>query len=278
MRPKPYLKENLRTPGSDEFLAPAWRERLETSGLANFERLWRLELPPLDSPNTTRGGISTVGVLALAAHDRQDRRLVVKRQRNHQSRTWRHPLQGIPTSRKEFINIRRFECCGLAPPAPVFFAQRRDNRGTRAILMTEFLEGYQALDSVLAQWAREPGLGESVKDAILRPAADLVARMHRAGFRHNCLYPKHLFVNTTGVRKDIRLIDLEKAARTRWAARRMTRDLGALFRNSAHWSAEDQMRFLVHYAGATRMTPAIERSWRQIRRGMARKNRRRPPG
>ena len=259
--------------GRDDFLAGSWRKRLEAHGLTDFERLWRMELAPLDSANTTRGGVSNVGFLELAAQDQEGRRLVVKRQRNHQTRTWRHLLKGIPTARKEFDNIRRFERCGLASAAPVFFGQRRDHRGIRAILITEFLEGYQSLETLLAQWARNPNPSETPKDAILRQAADLIARMHRAGFRHNCLYPKHLFVNTADVHPDIRLIDLEKAARTFWGDRRMTRDLGAFFRRSPHWSASDQARFLVDYFGAVHMTPRIERTWRRILRGMARKRR-----
>lgn len=260
--------------GSGDFLASAWREQFEAQRLGDFERLWRLELSPLDSANTTRGGVSTVGVLVLAAHDREGRRLVVKRQYNHQTRTWRHPLKGIPTARKEFDNIRRFDRCGLASAAPVFFGQRRDHRGMRAILITEFLEGYQSLDTLLAQWARDPTPREASRDAILRQAADLIARMHRAGYRHNCLYPKHLFVNTADAQPDIRLIDLEKAARTFWGDRRMMRDLGAFFRRCPHWSSSDQARFLVDYFGAAHMTPRIERTWRRILRGMARKRRR----
>jgi tRNA A-37 threonylcarbamoyl transferase component Bud32 len=263
--------------GSGDFLAGAWREQFEAQRLADFERLWRLELAPLDRANTTRGGVSAVGVLVLAAHGREGRRLVVKRQRNHQTRTWRHPLKGIPTARKEFDNIRRFERCGLASAAPVFFGQRQDHRGTRAILITEFLEGYQSLENLLAQWTRHPNPRETAKDAILRQTADLIARMHRAGFRHNCLYPKHLFVNTADVHPDIRLIDLEKAARTFRGDRCMTRDLGAFFRHSPHWSAADQARFLVDYFGSAHMTPRIERTWRRILRGMARKRRRDSP-
>ena len=275
---KPPHRDSRMLPayrGRDDFLVSTWRKRLAAHGLTDFERLWRLALPPLDSANTTRGGVSSVGILVLAAHNREGRRLVVKRQRNHQTRTWRHPLKGIPTARKEFDNIRRFAHCGLGAAAPVFFGQRCDHRGRRAILMTEYLEGYQSLDSLLTQWARDPAPGEVTRDAILRQVADLIARMHRAGFQHNCLYPKHLFVSTAGARPDIRLIDLEKATRSIWGGRRMTRDLGAFFRRCPHWSASDQTRFLVDYFGAAHSTPRIARARRRILRGMARKRRRR---
>lgn len=260
--------------GRDDFLAASWRKRLEANGLTDFERLWRLELPPLDSANTTRGGVSFVGTLVLAARTRGGRRLVVKRQHNHLTRTWRHPLKGIPTARKEFDNMRRFARCGLGSAAPVFFGQRRDRRGVRAILMTEYLEGYQSLDTLLAQWAHTPDSRDAAREAILRQAADLIARMHRAGFRHNCLYPKHLLVNTAATCPDIRLIDLEKAARSLGGGRRMTRDLSAFFRRAPHWSASDQARFLVDYFGAAHLTPRIERARRRILNAMARKRRR----
>ncbi|MBL0712400.1 MAG: hypothetical protein JJV98_01755 [Desulfosarcina sp.] len=267
------MKKTMGPPptGKDDFLAPSWRAAFAARGLADFERLWRLDLPPLDAANTERGGVSTVSILVPGTHTREASRLVVKRQRNHQSHTWRHPLRGIPTTQKEFINIRRFARCGLAPVAPVFFAKRRDDRGIRAILITEFLEGYRSFDTLLEQWATGSSGSSGSKDAILRQAADLVSRLHRAGFRHNCLYPKHLFVDIHRPSPDVRLIDLEKAGRAVFAHRRMTRDLGAFFRRSAFWSSSDQRRFLVYYHGAAYMTPRVERAWRRIRRAMARK-------
>ena len=254
-----------------DFVAARWRTPLEACELTDFERLWSLDLPALDTTNISRGGTSTVSLLALEPPSRGRPRLIVKRQQNHLSRTWRHPLRGIPTVEKEYFNIRRFDRCGLETATPVLFARRRDERMIRAIFVTEYLEAYRSFDSLLAQWSGAVSPDGGGRDAILRTVADLVARMHRAGWRHNCLYPKHIFVNRHRSRPDARLIDLEKARRSPGLKRRMTRDLASFFRRSPHWSPADQADFLVHYHGAGRLTPGIERAWRRIQRRMARK-------
>lgn len=255
----------------DDFLDGRWRARLEERGLTDFEGLWRLKLPPLDVANTARGGISTVALLASDACGQAGYRLIVKRQRNHQSRTWRQPLRGVPTLQKEFLNIRRFNRCGLGSTTPIFFARRRDDRGVRAILVTKYLEGYRSFDTILEAWAHDSNPSTESRDPILRSIAGLIARMHRAGFQHNCLYPKHVFVNRQRPCPDARLIDLEKAGRRLLKNHRMVRDLAAFFRRSPFWSPVDQARFMVHYHGAAQMTPQIEDAWRRIKRAMARK-------
>lgn len=255
----------------DDFIAAAWRRRFAVHGVVDFESLWGLELPPLDVANETRGGISTVALLALPTAGHGRGRLIIKRQRNHQSRTWRHPLQGVPTLQKEFRNIRRFDRCGLATVVPVYFAQRHDGGGSRAMLITEYLEGYQSFDTCLEAWTDTSDPPSGGRQAILRQVAELIARMHRAGFQHNCLYPKHLFVNTRLTCPDVRLIDLEKAGWSVCARRRMTRDLAAFFRRSAFWTLAAQERFLVYYHGANDLNPKILRSLHHIQQVIAAK-------
>ncbi|MDJ0808777.1 MAG: lipopolysaccharide kinase InaA family protein [Desulfobacterales bacterium] len=263
------MRSSLRA--HNDFIAAHWLGRLESQGLTDFERLWQRRLPLVDKANTSRGGRSTVALLVAEPAGAQDFRLIVKRQQNHQSRTWRHPLQGIPTVNKEYFNFRRFNACGLATASPVLFAQRQDSRGRRAILVTEYLEGYCSFDALLKRWSVGSAPADEYRDTILRSIANLIARMHRAGFRHNCLYPKHVFVNRQRPRPDVRLIDLEKAGRALGSSRRMIRDLDAFFRNSPCWSSSDQARFLVHYHGESHLTPKIEQTWRRIQRRMARK-------
>ncbi len=257
--------------GHNDFIAAHWRESLENQGLTDFEGLWQRRLPLVGKANTSRGGRSTVALLVSDSAGPQNFRLIVKRQQNHQSRTWRHPLQGIPTFCKEFINFRRFDACGLATASPVLFAQRRDSHGRRAILVTEYLEGYFSFDTLLERWSGGAAPSAAYRDTILRSIADLIARMHQAGFRHNCLYPKHVFVNRQRPCPDVRLIDLEKARRALGSNRRTIRDLDAFFRNSPWWSSSDQARFLVHYHGDSHHTPRVEQTWRRIQRRMARK-------
>ncbi len=119
------------------FINPVWRSVLRNNGLMDFEAFWGLDLPLLDAPNTSRGGVSSVARLELRDKDAPHGALIVKRQQNHNSRTWRHPRTGIPTTQKEFYNIRRFERRGIETITPVFFARRCVPEGIQAILATE---------------------------------------------------------------------------------------------------------------------------------------------
>jgi hypothetical protein len=93
----------------NDYLHPEWQEVFRHQGLIDFETIWDLDIPLLDRPNTSRGGISSVARLPLQSPGNLQRTVIVKRQQNHKSRTWRHPLRGLPTTHREFINIRRFE-------------------------------------------------------------------------------------------------------------------------------------------------------------------------
>jgi hypothetical protein len=87
--------------------------------------------------------------------------------------------------------------------------------------------------------------------------------MHQRGFRYNCLYGKHIFVQATPAlsvlgslptelkEPQLRLsfIDLEKVRRSRWKRRNIVRDLSQLERHT-NFSVSLWERFLDRYLEA----------------------------
>lgn len=231
-----------------DFVAPKWREILSDQGLLNFDAWWTKTLPLLTEPNTGRGGWSKVYSLILPRQDGTGIcRLIVKRQLNHTSRTILHPWRGIPTLAKELNNILYYQRVGIPTIEPVYYAQRSDKNGVRAILVTEFLEGFQSLADLVSYWQSHgwPGRGERRK--IITAVARLVGLLHRHGLMHNCLYPKHLFLRITDPDVEVRLIDLEKGKCRPLGKGRRIRDLETLFRHAREWQRTDVVRFLHEY-------------------------------
>lgn len=200
--------------------------------------------------------------------------LILKRQQNHNSRTWRHPLRGLPTVQKEFINICRFGKRGIETVTPVFFDRRRDADGIQAILATEYLREYLSFEDLLAQCGTAPKNNLTDKRRALRLSADWVRCMHKAGFQHNCLYTKHLFLNLENSQVPVRGIDLEKARWQPRASKRWRHDLGALFRRTKSMDRTDRLRFLKYYFGADTVNPEVRRAWYRIHQAMGHKKRR----
>jgi hypothetical protein len=237
-----------------------------------FARLWRLPLEPLDDPNTGRtpNGWSKVSLLKLKLANGGDKRFIVKRQQDHASRTFRHPLQGIPTLRKEFSTIRRCERRGLPCAEAVYYAERFSRDGQQAILITDYLEGYVALDRLARDWQKECWPERRQRKHLLKMLALVIRRFHREHLQHNCLYPQHMFVNLDVNESPIRLIDLEKT-RLRLGGSHNIRDLETLHRRSEIWTRTDRLYFLKTYCGVERLDRKTKRLARRILKRYQRK-------
>lgn len=247
-------------------MAPEWRDLLVEHGLGDFCALWNIEIPLLDKPNTGRGrsGWSAVGLLSLEDHDGSERKLILKRQKNYAIRTLLHPIRGIPTLRNEASNITRFDRLEIPAMKLAYYGERREAGEFKAILITEYLDGYESLDAITSRW-REEGWPEGTeRRRLIASIAHLVHTLHEKGMRHNSLYPKHIFVryNDNG-EPGLKLIDLEKV---RWQpignAKRI-RDLDSLNRRSSGWTRTDRLRFFKSYC-LDRLRSSERRLYRRI--------------
>lgn len=233
----------------DEYIAAKWLQILSEKGLSDFDALWSLQLEPLDRPNTGRGsgGWSSVSLLTFALPNGHEKRLIMKRQQSHKTRTVRHPFCGVPTFEKEFRNILHYKKLGIPTIEPVYFARRNSPDGTRAVLITEYLEGYRSLAELATIWQEHGQPDRSERNRLIKALASLIAKLHSKGLQHNSLYPKHLFIQQGVENADVKLIDLETTKRRPFGNWRRIRDLESLLRRSRGWSRSDRLRFYKTY-------------------------------
>ena len=248
-----------------EYKAPQWIRALEREGL-DFDSLWQIELEPIDEPNTGRGraGWSSVSRFSLKMEAGEERHLILKRQLNHFGRTLLHPFRGIPTFEREFSSIIRYKRAGIPAIEPVYFGRRRSAEGVRAILVTEFLQGYTPLDEMIRAWQRQGPPGREERDRLLQGIASVVRKLHDHGFQHNCLYPRHLLVGEEEGELRVRVIDLEKSKFRPLRNWRRIRDLESLHRRTEWWTISDRLRFLKAYCGTDRLDRTARRLCRKI--------------
>ncbi|HSG93306.1 MAG TPA: lipopolysaccharide kinase InaA family protein [Methylotenera sp.] len=222
----------------------------------SFERLWSLPKDWFDPPNEARGGWS--GVTRTELDTRIGKTTVfVKRQQNYCSRTWRHPIQGIPTFQKELENIQQLKKLKIPTLRPLFFGKQED----RAVLITKALDSYTPLDKL------EPEkLSRQQRQKLIQKLAKLTRKLHRSHYVHNCFYAKHVFVKTGKNGKwKIRFIDLEKL-RWRFSSKlAMRRDLSSFNRHAdARWTVKDRLYFFKAYLQQNRLDNNSKKLWQRI--------------
>lgn len=230
------------------------KDLLEDNGLGDFDHLWNYQCEWFEAPNDDRNGWSGVNRLSLKLPSGEQLGLFLKRQQNYVRRTFFHPLTGESTFACEFRVIRYLLRHGVPVPKPVFFDEKPSSEGVQAILMTEELAGYQALDVVLQGLFREAGASARTKKLLLKCVAQVVRKLHHARIQHRALYPKHLFVNMIEPENpQVAIIDLEKARIKFIPFMRTIQDLSTLNRRLDGVSKSYRLYFFKQYYGGGRL-------------------------
>ena len=206
-----------------EHFTQGWQSLFNSHGYGDFDSIWNASLGFVDEPNIGRGGRSDVGKLCIKSDDGKEKIFYVKRQVNYTSKTLAHPISGIPLTLKEFNNIATFQALDIPCLEASYQGHRHHNNELQSILITPALEGYQDLDHY-----QPASINESRR--ITRELAHVLAKLHKAGYRHGCLYPKHIFVNPADSEAPVRLIDLEKVVRSPFTQYNALKDLTPLQR------------------------------------------------
>ncbi len=255
----------MTAPG--HFCAGGWETIFAENGLGGFEDFWNAQVPLFEEPNTGRGGWSAVARWELRQADGSPATVFLKRQSGHNTRTLRHPIRGEPTFQREFDNLRRFQSLGIPTPQPLWFAAEL-GKGNRAILVTAELTDHRPLDVTAAEVATERK--PASRNALVKEVAELLRAIHRAGLRHNCFYPKHVFLRRVGGRAEFEasVLDLEKARRNWAGAAGFRRDLRTLLRRLPQWNRPAVLRFLMVYLDEPRVTPQVRSLWRWLQRNL----------
>jgi hypothetical protein len=208
---------------------------LQAHRLDSFEALWALQLDSVDAPNVGRGGWSSVFRLDLG-----ETAYYLKRQSNYLSHTLRRPF-GEPTFSREFRNIQHYQRLGIPALQAAYFGERRVVGEWRAILLTHALDDWRDLQAWLGDWHM---LDAQARAGVLQACGELARTLHRAGQRHGCFYPKHIFIRPAGERFEACLIDLEKTRLLLPVRGDRIVDLEALIRRAAIWD-ESEVRMLI---------------------------------
>jgi len=217
--------------------------------LHDFEQIWSLDTEWFEAPNYRRNGWSGVIKYPLVNSTGKTVWVFIKRQENHNCKTILHPLTGIPTFRREFINIQRLLNKEIPSLAALYYNERKQGGKDQAILITLSLEGYQSFEAFCDN---DDNLSLPQRPEIMALAGAVIRKLHDAHFRHNCLYSKHLFVKDDIHNIDVRLIDLEKLKWLPLYSQIRRNDLSRLIRRGEPMTHEDLTILLNSYYNSGR--------------------------
>lgn len=249
----------------NHFEAP-FATRLFGAGLKGFEDFWKLERNWVEPPNRRRGGWSGATQLRLDTPEGL-LSLFVKRQENHCYLSWRHPFRGRPTFYREWVNIHRLRSAGVPTLDPVYYGERLHAGRYQAVLATLALDGFCDLDKLFGGG----GLSDTQREQALKAAAEVCARFHQSGLRHNCLGGNHLMLRLDESGAEARLLDLEKVKDVRNRQIAASRDLARFIRHSPTLSPQDHLEFMLAYGNASVFTN-VDRLVSDVNQALRRKH------
>lgn len=237
------------------FIAKKWQSFLKNLQLDNFDAWWKFKAGWFEEPNERRGGWSGASRVELDNPGGKPVAFFLKRQQDHTTRTWRHPLKGVLTFEREAENILACQQAGIPTVELVFFAQKVVDGRRCAVLETVALDNFTELKRLADRRQRR---------AVIRACADTIRRLHAANLQHNCLYPKHIFIRLDGNKAEAKLIDLEKTKNVRQRHKATLRDLDSLNRHAEGWSQTDRLRFLLDYLSTEKVNPKVRALWQDL--------------
>jgi serine/threonine protein kinase len=255
-----------------DYLGEGWQTLLSKNNLATYGSLWRLKADWFEEPNIRRGGWSGVVKVSLKQTNNDPVFIFIKRQENHLSRTWRHPIKGVATFIKEYNNLRLFHKYDIPTPELVYFGARSNNGKPQAIIATKELVGYQSLNVLLHKSDSSMIIGSKHRQALFKETAKIIYHMHQHRIQHNSLHPKHIFAKPLGDNWDIRIIDLEKAKRRVFKHTASLRDLATLRRQMTELTDKEQITFFKAYVNEAKLSIKSKKLWSQIKNRILKKS------
>jgi hypothetical protein len=203
-----------------------------------FDAFWRNNAPWFEAPNIRRGGWSGVVKCVVDSFGKPET-VFIKRQENHVTKTLMHPIKGIPTFLREYLNIQSLNAKNIPTLDVLYF----EIKASKAVLVTKALEGYVSLDKIdlLTLHPRD-------RNALLTSIAKVIRQLHQYHYQHNCLYPKHIMVRQLANEWDVKLIDLEKLKYRFFKKHAVIHDLTTFIRHlNGLWSDRDIVVFFQAY-------------------------------
>jgi hypothetical protein len=241
-----------------------WPSMAAANGLDSFEAIWALDIGWFEEPNVRRGGWSGVSRLEVTCADGRSEAVFIKRQENHETFSWRHPIRGITTFRREFQNLMVLQSCAVPTLDVLYFAERTLGKDRRAILISRELTGYSSLEDCMVYWQQHGFPEKAIWHETIQRIAAVARRMHQHRIQQNCFLPKHVFLGELRGQMDVRLIDLEKAKRCWTVEQALVRDLDTFNRRSPGIRIADRLRFLLAYHETDRVNARVRKTWNKL--------------
>lgn len=230
---------------TEQFYIDQFHKLFREEGFNDFESLWQYTGEWVEPVNKRRGGWS--GVCRLDMPNTDEPPFYLKRQENHNTKTFKHPIKGVPTYHREVKNVHRFNKFGIPTYELVYYGERRLPNKHQAILISRALEDYEQLDIWISK-ANEKQLNE-----MLHKLAALIRNIHSHGLMHRFLNASSILVRKTKkslLEKseiDIRFIDLESARMHPIPKQRRFKDLSFMIKSIPELNSENFSEFLQHY-------------------------------
>ena len=231
-----FSRNNNKRVIKEYFATNKVRRLFQQNNLSGFKDLWDLDASWFEPPNERRKGLSGVMTYELEVGDGSVQRIFIKRQENHNTRTLKHPIQGLPTFFREFNTVQKLQHAGVPVIEVLYYGQTLSRSNQQCILVSRALEEYVSLD----QWfSRYEERNDPIRvRSVLQAVVNAIKSMHQKRVRHGSLHGKHVLVrppangDTVGSVVDVCLIDLEKARRPMFHNRMIEKDLSQLLRHT----------------------------------------------
>ncbi|MDA1074485.1 MAG: hypothetical protein O3A63_06960 [Proteobacteria bacterium] len=178
-----------------EFADSTWRSRFTDYGWNRFDSLWNLDATEVDTPNVRRGGWSSV--VRMSAPDGS--LFYLKRQQNHFYRDPKNFYRKTPTAVREWRSTKELGDAGIGVLNAVCMGMGVSHDASRAVFVTEALTDHRSLPETL----QDPALSPAARVELWHALGHLIRRVHRRGYRYNCLYGKHVMLHAATLRKQL---------------------------------------------------------------------------
>ena len=242
----------------------------------NFDSLWERNDPWFEEPNLGRRD-SKSAWSGVARIQYNGDAFFLKKQENYFAYSVKPPFRQLVVQ-KEYANIQLFESLKIPCLDVVYFGVKKKLGKTRGIIITKALDNYTSLNQALKQYhdfQETDHLQEQrrIKKAVIASIAELIQKTHVSGLMHNCLYPKHIYIDNdffkTGIRKPgkpvCRFIDLEGARKVSYKSKKQLRDLETLNRRLPTLNFKDKIYFLLRYLNTTSLDQNVRNFIKRIK-------------
>ena len=251
---------------TERFYIEKFQEQFCQEGFDNFDSLWDYTGEWVEPVNKRRGGWS--GVCRLSIPNTAEPPFYLKRQENHNTKTFKHPFRGIPTYLREVNNVHQFNRFGIPTIELVYYGERKQQNKHQAILISRALDEYEELEPWITK-ANEKQLNE-----MLQKLAKQIRNMHAKGLMHMYLNSSSILVRKTKkslLEKssiDIRIIDLESVRIQPISKQRRYKDLYYMLNNISGLSNQNFSDFLKYYFESKPAFPGAKNMHARLLRGL----------